>query len=166
MTIQAAPEPRWPAVGRKMLGGVAVLLGLWAALPLATPPQAAAHSYKLGAIAIGHIWAPPPEDGAEGVPVYGPIFNQGGAAVKLVGASTPAAGQARLREAADGKVTWPDAVVLPAGRPVALAAWRQHIWLSDLRQPLREGDTFPLTLDFGQAGTLDIEVVVETASGH
>ena len=33
--------------------------------------------------------------------------------------------------------------------------------LFDLRQPLKKGDKFPLTLTFARAGTLEVSVVVE-----
>lgn len=130
------------------------------------PATAAAHSYKLGDIAVGHVWAPPPEPGAKGLPVYGPILNRGDAMMRLVGVSTPAAEWVRLRRMKDGEATWPNAVDLRPGKPLALAAWREHIWLSGLKEPLKEGDSFDLTLDFGEAGQLTVKVVIEKASGH
>ncbi len=36
-----------------------------------------------------------------------------------------------------------------------------HLMLFDLRQPLKKGDKFPLTLTFARAGTLEVSVVVE-----
>ena len=130
------------------------------------PTAADAHSYKLGDIAIGHIWAPPPEQGAEGLPIYGPILNRGDATVRLVGATTPIANQTRFRIAKDNQVRWPHAVTLKPGKPLALAAWREHIWLSGLKGPLAGGDSFDLTLDFGEAGQLKIKVIIEKGSGH
>ena len=46
-----------------------MLLVAWGLAPV----SARAHSYSLGEIAIGHIWAPPPEPGANGLAVYGAI---------------------------------------------------------------------------------------------
>ncbi len=66
----------------------------------------------------------------------------------------------------EGEVRWPAAVELRPGKPFALAAWREHIWLSGLKKPLKKGDSFDLILDFGNAGTLAVQVVVEEASGH
>jgi len=130
------------------------------------PTVANAHSYKLGDIAVGHIWAPPPEEGADGLPVYGPILNRGDIAVRLVGAATPVAARVRFRAEKDGNARWPEAIEFAPGRPLALAAWREHIWLSGLKKPLAAGDSFELTLDFGEAGSLIVKVVVEKASGH
>ena len=73
-----------PLTRRQLLAVLAAL-----AAPLA-PTVARAHSYKLGDIAVGHIWASAPESG-EGVAVYGPILNRGDGAAQLTGASTPAA---------------------------------------------------------------------------
>ncbi|MFD1381356.1 copper chaperone PCu(A)C [Fodinicurvata halophila] len=52
-------------------------------------PSVLAHSYKLGDLSIGHIWAPPPVEGADGLPVYGPFLNNGNESITLVGASSP-----------------------------------------------------------------------------
>jgi hypothetical protein len=155
----------YPPLGRR-----AAVLALAASAVLAAasllPAPAAAHGYKLGAISIGHVWAPPPLPGVDGVPVYGPILNGGAQAVRLVGVSTPVANAARFRIAKDGAVSWPDAVEFRPGRPLAMAAWRRHIWLSGLTRPLNAGDSFELTLDFGPQGSKTVTVVVETAPGH
>ncbi len=144
--------------------GAALLVGMIAV----APSRAAAHSYKLGDVAVGHIWAKPPETGADGVAVYAPILNSGKTTVRLLGASTPIADKARLRKVdkKDGTVTWPEAIELYPGKPFALAAWREHLWVSGLHQPLKDGDWFDLTLDFGDKGKLPVKVRVETAPGH
>jgi copper(I)-binding protein len=134
---------------------------------MAGPIGARAHSYKLGDIAVGHIWAKPPEKGADGVAVYAPILNSGTATVHLVGASTAIADQTRLRKLAkDGTAEWPPAIAFEPGKPYALAAWHEHIWVSGLHQPLKDGDWFDLTLDFGDKGKLPVKVRVETTPGH
>lgn len=122
-----------------------------------------AHGYRLGELAIGHIWAPPPAPGAAGLAVYGPILNRGSAPARLVGASSPVAAEARFRSVDKGGVRWPAAIELPPGKPVSLASWRAHIWLAGLKRPLAAGDAFELTLDFGAAGKLTVKVIVEAA---
>lgn len=131
-----------------------------------TSAIANAHSYKLGEIAVGHIWAPPTAEGSAGTAVYGAILNQGERPVRLVGASTQAADKVRFRVEQDGRVRWPESIELLPGNPLSLAPWRQHIWLAGLRRPLKGGDAFDLMLDFGDAGSLTVEVVVEEAAGH
>lgn len=115
---------------------------------------------------MGHIWAPLPKTGAKGLPVYGPILNHGAKLARLVGATSPAAGKVRFRFAKNGKVKWLKAIDLPPNEPVSLAAWRAHIWLSGLRRPIKDGDSIRVTLDFGVAGKLPVEVLVEAGGSH
>ena len=49
---------------------------------------------------------------------------------------------------------------IPAGQPVTLKPGGEHIMLLGLNQPLREGQTFPLTLDFEKAGQRAVTVIV------
>jgi len=132
------------------------------------PSDAQAHSYKMGDIMVGHIWAKTPGKGADGVPVYVPMLNSGKTTVELIGASTPIADKARLRKVdkKSGTVTWPKAIELHPGKPFALAAWREHLWLSGLHEALKDGDWFDLTLNFGKAGKLPVKVRVENTPGH
>ncbi len=157
-----------PRVFSIYAAGTALCLALGASMLAVAAGGAEAHSYKLGDIAIGHIWAKPPEPGADGVPVYAPFLNSGTTTVRLVGASTPIADKTRFRKVdkKDGTVSWPQAIELHPGKPFALAAWREHLWLSGLHKPLKDGDWFDLTLDFGDKGKLPVKVRVETTPGH
>lgn len=63
--------------------------------------------------------------------------------------------------------------VVPAGAAgghydpaIALAAWRQHLWLVGLKHPLKAGERFGMTLEFEKAGPADIEVFVTSSPGH
>src|SRR3546814_17048494 len=88
-----------------------------------------------------------------------PILNNGETPDRLVVAASPVAAQVRFRAAKDGETRWPEAIPLAPGKPFALAEWREHIWLTGLKRPLKPGDRFPLTLTFAKAGKLDIEVM-------
>ena len=50
---------------------------------------------------------------------------------------------------------------IPAGQPVTLKPGGDHVMLLGRNGPLREGQSFPLTLTFEKAGTRDVTVVVE-----
>ena len=50
---------------------------------------------------------------------------------------------------------------IPAGQPVTLKPGGEHIMLMGLNGPLREGQSFPLTLTFEKAGTREVTVAVE-----
>lgn len=52
---------------------------------------------------------------------------------------------------------------VPAGRATVFAPGGMHLMLIDLTQRLIEGQTFPLTLTFEHAGTVDVTVTVEKA---
>jgi copper(I)-binding protein len=52
---------------------------------------------------------------------------------------------------------------IPAGQPVALKPGSEHIMLIGLQQPLREGQSFTLTLNFEKAGARTVSVAVEKA---
>jgi len=130
------------------------------------PTATSAHSYELGDLAVGHIWAPQPVDGSGNIPIYAGVLNSSSKPVSLVGATTSVAGTVRIRKAKNGSVRWPEAIKFEPGRPFALAPWREHLWVTGLKRPLGEGDSFDLTLDFGSAGTLDVTVVIESEAGH
>ncbi|MES1156435.1 MAG: copper chaperone PCu(A)C [Alphaproteobacteria bacterium] len=52
------------------------------------------------------------------------------------------------------------AIDIPANTPVSLNPNGLHVWLSDLNQPLRAGQTFPLTLKFEKAGERQVTVSI------
>lgn len=52
-------------------------------------------------------------------------------------------------------------LAIPAGQPVTLKPGGEHIMLMGLTGPLREGQSFPLTLTFEKAGAREVTVAVE-----
>ena len=63
----------------------------------------------------------------------------------------------------DGIASMPHAmeVPVPAGGQVALEPGGYHAMLMDLTQVLEEGETFPVTLTFRDAGEVTIPVTVQ-----
>lgn len=101
---------------------------------------------------------------------------QGG---RLVSASSPVAGVVEIHEMTmDGDVMrmrqLPDGLALPAGKAVTLKPGGHHVMLMDLKQPLKAGDTVPVTLVIEGADkkrqTLELKVPVRAigaaAAGH
>lgn len=86
---------------------------------------------------------------------------------RLTGASTPVAGRAELHQMTmQGNVMRMRQIAgidLPAGQPVTLKPGGLHFMLLGLKQPLKKGDKFPLTLDFAKAGARTVEVSVAGA---
>lgn len=91
---------------------------------------------------------------------------QGG---KLLSAASPAAGLVEIHEMKmEGSVMKMAAVSgvdLPAGQTVALKPGGYHVMLMDLKQPLKAGDTVPLTLTIegkdGKKETLELKAPVK-----
>jgi hypothetical protein len=54
-----------------------------------------------------------------------------------------------------------DSLPLPAGKSVSIEPGGLHIMLIGLKQPLVEGETFPMHLTFEKAGGIDITVHVQ-----
>lgn len=144
---------------------VGLTAGLFLGL-LQTPTETLAHSYTLDDIAVGHVWASPPDEGALGLAVYGAILNRGGKSARLVGASSPLAEEVGFRISKDGEVDWLEFIELRPNKPVSLADWREHIWLSGIRGSIEQGGSFELILDFGDEGRLPVKVIVEEEGEH
>ena len=95
--------------------------------------------------------------------------------LSLVGAASPVAKIVEIHEMKQEggmmKMNAVERVALPANKTVALGPGGYHVMLMDLAQPLREGDTVPLTLTFedksGKKQTLEVKAPVRalTASG-
>jgi periplasmic copper chaperone A len=101
------------------------------------------------------------ENGAAYVTIASPTSD------RLVSVSTPVAKKAELHTMEmKGMVMEMRPVAgvdIPAGQPVSLKPGGEHIMLLGLNQPLREGQTFPLTLNFEKAGSRAVTVTVEKA---
>jgi hypothetical protein len=86
---------------------------------------------------------------------------------RLLEASTDVAGRVELHETImdDGvmRMRPVGGIAIGAGLPTRLAPGGLHIMLIDLKRPLREGETFPLTLRFERAGRATVTVTVQRA---
>jgi copper(I)-binding protein len=88
----------------------------------------------------------------------------------LIGVASPAAGiveiHATKMEGGMMKMNAVDRVPLPAGRIVELKAGGSHVMMMNVRQPLKEGDTVPITLTFeDKAGRKSTQVVTARVRG-
>lgn len=83
---------------------------------------------------------------------------------RLIGASTPVANETDLMtmESGDGamRMTYVDAIDIPANTPVSLNPRGLHIWAADLNRPLSAGQSFPLVLEFERAGRRQVIVSI------
>ena len=84
---------------------------------------------------------------------------------RLVAVSSPVAKKAELHtmsmEGMVMKMRPLAGLDIPAGQPITLKPGGEHIMLVGLNAPLREGQSFPLTLTFEKAGSRTVTVAVE-----
>lgn len=136
---------------------------------LSGPAPAPAHGTHGSDVAITHPMSGPVLEGRTAGAVM-QIANEGAEAVRLVGASSPAFEAVELHESIEedgvSKMRPVDGIEIPAGDTVTLAPGGLHLMLIGAKQTFRAGDGFPLTLDFGSAGTVDLTVEVGSMSGH
>jgi copper(I)-binding protein len=129
-----------------------------------TSTLACAHGYKLGAIVIGHPFSQTTLPGQPNGGAYLRLENQGGAD-KLLSATTPVSKSVEMHMTSmDGDVMrmrQVDAIELPANKLVDLKPGASHIMLVGLKAPLKEGDSFPMTLKFEKAGEVVVDVKVQ-----
>ena len=99
--------------------------------------------------------------------IYLTATNNGMAADRLVGASSPAADKVELHEMAmdNGvmKMRPVKSLTIAPGKSVVLKPGGYHVMLTGLKAPLKEGDTVPLTLRFEKAGAIAVTAQIAKA---
>lgn len=148
-----------------LLGSAAILPGCNAASEADAP---AATESAASSIALNEPWSRETAEGQNAGGAFMTIANTGTAADRLTGGSSPVAGRVeihtmtmendvmRMRQLEDG-------LQVPAGGALTLRPGSFHVMLMDLKQPLKAGDTVPLTLRFEGAGTVETELEVRAA---
>lgn len=95
------------------------------------------------------------------------ITNSGAEDDRLVAASAPVSPAAELHtHIRDGDVMrmrQVEAIDVPAGQTVTLQPGGLHIMFLPLNEPLRQGQTFDVTLTFEKAGAMSVPVTVQGA---
>ena len=146
---------------------------LAAAVILAVPAGTSlAADTIIGGLTISNPWARASTGGSRPGVAYLTIVNKGGAD-SLTKASSPAAGRVELhRIVHDGdraRMGRIEKIPLPKGKSVELGPGGLHIMLMGLKRQLKEGETFPLSLHFAEAGRVDVTVRIMGAGamgGH
>ena len=127
--------------------------------------EVAAEEYRLQSLRIAHPFARATPPGAMSGGAYLTIENSGTATATLVSAASPVAGAVELHQMTmDGGMMTMRAVRtidVPAGAKLELKPGGYHLMLLDLKQPLKQGETFPLKLTFEKLGTVEVAVEVE-----
>lgn len=101
--------------------------------------------------------------------VYLKVHNGTETVESITDVSSPIANMATLHlsQEVDGvmRMDMQDSVPVPVGATVAFEPGGLHIMLMGLSKPLAEGDVFPVTLSFEQAGDITVYVDVTGLSG-
>ena len=143
-----------------------VLSAAFAAFALACAMPAGAHDYALAALRIVHPYARATPPGADVGGAFVTIDNKGSAADRLLGASSPVASRVELHTMAmdNGVMRMHEvpAIDLPPGGEVQLKPGGLHMMLVGLKAPLAAGSSVPLRLTFEHAGSIDVDVAVES----
>ena len=138
---------------------------LLSVLLLLMAPLAWSAGLTVGNLKLDQIWARSAPLSGGNAAAYLSVANSGQQDDTLLSVATPIAHQAqlhnmsmeggimRMREMADG-------ISLRPGETVRLAPGGMHIMLLGIKQPLKKGDHFPLTLHFEHAGTVNVDVPV------
>lgn len=123
--------------------------------------------YQLGDITIHSPWARATSAMAKTGAAYVTIRNSGGQADRLIAASADVAGKVRLHESLmeNGvmKMHPVGAIEIPAGGMTVIEPGGYHFMFMGLKAPFIEGESFPLRLEFEQAGRVDVLVDVMSA---
>jgi hypothetical protein len=116
-------------------------------------------------ITVEHAWSRAAMAGHEGA-VYLTITDNG-APDTLTGVASPVAAKADVHETINDqgvmKMRPVAALSVSPGKPVTLAPGGYHIMLMNLKQALKEGDSFPVTLTFAKTGPVTTTVTVGKA---
>jgi periplasmic copper chaperone A len=123
-----------------------------------------------GGVTVGAAWAPPSLAGAQTAVAYFKLVYPAGPPERWLSASTPVAKKAELHrhDMKDGVMSMGPAgpLALQAGDTVMLSPGGLHLMLLGLKQPLKTGDRFPVTLTFEHQAALTVEVAVQAAAPH
>jgi copper(I)-binding protein len=113
-------------------------------------------------LAVKDVWARDTIGGTANAAVFMTISSP--TADRLMAASTSIAKKTDLMTMDGGggvmQMKYLQGIDIPANTPVSLNSSGLHVWLADLNQPLRAGQSFQLTLKFEKAGERQVVVTI------
>ena len=147
---------------KQIIGGL-LAITLFATLSAA---PACAQEVKAGDIVITQAWSRATPGGAKIGGGYLTIENKGSAPDRLIHCSGDVAGKIEVHEMSmkNGVMTMrplDNGLTIEPGKTVKLAPGGFHLMLFDLKNPLKQGDKVPVTLEFEKAGKVTISLDVQ-----
>jgi hypothetical protein len=147
-------------------------LTLGALLPvLLTVAAHAGEVARLAPIEIDTPWARATIGTARPGAAYVTFRNTGDQLDELVDISTPAAAHSEVHEMEEEeggvmKMRSTGPLKIPPGEEVRLEPGGMHIMLMQLRQPLKEGESIPITFTFGEAGEITVNAAIASLAAR
>ena len=125
-----------------------------------------AHGFAVGDIAITHPYARPSLPGVPNGAAWFGIQNRGSQNDRIIGAKAAVSSYTEIHdmklENDIMRMFRVDGIDIAAGQSITMGDGNKlHVMLLDLKQPLKVGDKFPMTIEFEKAGRVDVEVWVE-----
>ncbi len=144
------------------------------AVTLGTTLFLAAPALAQSQIQVTGAWARSTPPGAKSAAAYLTLVDTGQQPDRLMAASTPVAGSAEVHRTTNDngvmKMRPAGPLDVKPGTPVVLSPGGLHVMMTDLKQPLTDGQDFPLTLTFEKAGQVQVSVHVQrtppAGAGH
>jgi copper(I)-binding protein len=143
---------------------------IWFSAAVLHSQLAVAHDFKIGDLTIDHPYATPTVTAqSTGAVYFRNLRNRGATSDRLISAQTPASARVGLhRMQMEGDVMRMrevSAIELPAKSELRMghaSTDGYHLMLEGLKAPLKDGDSFPLTLRFERAGEKTVQIHVQT----
>jgi copper(I)-binding protein len=128
-------------------------------------------TFKLGDLTVTSPWTRATPGGAKIAGGYLKITNNGTSADRFIGAKSGATDHVEIHEMSmnDGVMKMrplPNGLEIKPGETVELKSGGHHLMFMDLKQPLKQGDTFKATLQFEKAGSLDVNFSVNALGAN
>ena len=134
-------------------------------LVLATAGTVFATEYKVGELTISDVWSRASPSVAKAGAVYMTITNNGAMMDMISGIKTSMAGKAMVHESkmVDGVMKMEHAmhVMIKPGEALTMEPGGFHVMLMKLTGELTDGTSFPLTIEFKNAGSVELTVNVK-----
>ena len=133
------------------------------------------HHSAPAAFTVSDVWSRAMPPTAPTGAVYFTLQNPSGEDDRLIGASTPRAERAELHtHVQQGELMSMqkmEAFDVPANGALQFKPGGHHVMLFNMTQPLKAGESFPLTLQFEKAGEVTLEVNIrdqapDAVDGH
>jgi copper(I)-binding protein len=119
-------------------------------------------TFKLGDLTVTSPWTRATPGGAKIAGGYLKITNSGKTPDRFVGVKSEPTDHVEIHEMSmsDGVMKMrplPNGLEIKPGETVELKSGGYHLMFMDLKQPLKQGDTFKAKLQFEKAGSLDVD---------